>query len=633
MKLLKILLFTFISNLVFAQKDSIRLLPSAEIVAQRLNYFTVGQNHLTTDSFALALFQNQSLAAYLSSQTPLSIKAYGTGTVSVATRGVAASHTAMVWNGINLQNPLNGGADIALLNVGAIEQIDVKLGGCSALFGSGAIGGVVQLDNKKPQKDGLHGQLGYGLGSVGWGNEQLRLDYKNAKIGASLNIGHQAATNDFRFKNTAEIGQPLQKAAHAAYDFLNVSGNFYAQISPNDFFKIHFWRSQNYREITPTMTASNNNALYRDTANRMTAEWAHFFKKSYLKLRGAYLFDKNFYASDVIKNSQNGIRSYIGEAEWNYNFSKNNVLRIGANNTTDVSDNNNYKQNPQRNRMALFVNQAFSSDFITVSGNIRQEWVNNGATPTTFSVGFEKPFSVKKTPDLPLKKEWILRGAVSRNFNIPTFNDLYWANLGNPNLVNERGWSKELGLKYKRKTARSEWGFYTTVFDIDITNRIAWLPQSDGQWRPNNIAQVQSMGVEAGINYQRKVENWHFITHLNYQYADAKDGNGGVQLYVPKHNASASARLFYKTFYASWQQSASSKRYGTTDKIIATEPFTLADAALGFTPSVWRTKGGDFNLKMDIRLRIDNVLNADYQVITFYPNPRRQFRLEVLALF
>lgn len=610
-----------------AQTDTTRLLPTAEVVARRIDYFSLGQMRFQSDSQTLRIFQNNHLSDVIQSETPLSIKAYGTGLASLSMRGLAANHTAILWNGINLQNPLNGGLDLAILDVGTTDRISIKMGGCSALCGSGAIGGTVSIENTKPQQQGFHAQMGYGVGSVGWQNRTVQLGFGHSKISASVRIAQQDALNNFEFRNTAEIGQPLQKATHAAYNLLNINANLFVQASNKDILKFNFWKSSNYREITPTMTAASDHAIYRDTSNRLTGEWLHLFNKSFLKIRGAYLYDKNGYTSDGIPNSQNGIYSYIGEAEWNYNFSENHFLRAGFNLTADRSDNNNYLETHQRSRYALFLNDVFTTDFMALTANVRQEVIGETFTPTTFSTGFEKHLA-KKTAQYTL----ILRGSLSRNFNIPTFNDLYWSRLGNPDLENEQGWSKEIGISYHLGKAVQKWEIHATLFDINIKNKIAWLPQSNGQWRPNNIAQVQTQGIETWAHYRVTHPNLSYKVGLNYQFAHATDHQGGVQLYTPVHKGSLSGWIQYRQWYAAWQQTASSKRYGTTDKTTWTDPFTNADATFGFTPSFER-KRAHFNLKADLRLRLSNVFNSDYQVIRFYPNPKRQYRVEFLVHF
>ena len=343
-------------------------------------------------------------------------------------------------------------------------------------------------------------------------------------------------------------------------------------------------------------------------------------------MRGAYVFDKNFYNSDIIKSSQNNVRSVVGEAEWNFDFSSKHTIRAGINATSDHSQNTNYSENHERNRFSFFVNDAFSTDFITLTANIRQEWLEK-RQPTTFALGFEKKILKSQ------KAKFILRGAISRNFNMPTFNDLYWAELGNPFLETEQGWSKELGASVSHKKEQRQWQAHLTFFDIDMKNRIVWQPQTDGKWRPTNINRIVSRGIETWANYRGGNARFQYKISANYQLAHATDGNGGVQLFVPKHNGSVSAWVKFRSIYATWQQTASSKRYGTTDKTTWTNSFTLADATLGYTPSVWTIREGKWGLKTDLRLRIDNIFNTDYQVIRYYPTAKRSFRAEVILGF
>ncbi|MBL7817024.1 MAG: TonB-dependent receptor plug domain-containing protein [Saprospiraceae bacterium] len=620
-----------------AQNDSIRHLPSAEITAQRFNRFSIGQTQWQSDSQTLSFYTSRQLNDFLQSETPLSIRTYGSGLASVATRGMAANHTAVLWNGINIQNPLNGLNDMALLDMGAVQRIDVKLGGNSALFGSGAIGGVIYLDNEKPKTQGFQAQMAYAQGSFGFQSWDGLVNYSQNKISGSVRWAQQAAENDFLFRNTADIGQPLQRAQNAAYKMQNITANIFAELTPNDFLKINYWRSSNNREVTPTMTARNDNAMYQDSANRLVNEWTHFFKKTYFKLRGAFVFDKNHYESDVIKNSRNNCQSWIGEMELNHDFSEKHRFRAGLNATKDVSNNSNYLQNHERTRFAVFINDSWATNWAVFTANVRQEYAAQQWQPTTFALGFEKKlfeFFTSKTTnsEMPKKAEnstvspLILRGSLSRNVNLPSFNDLYWAEIGNPQLETEKGWSKELGLSLKMGKASQKWQTHLTFFDIDMKNRIVWQPQNNGVWRPTNVNRFLSRGLEVLTSVKGTNRLFDYKINANYQFVHATDGLGNVQLFVPAHKGSVSGWIQYKKIYASWQQTASSRRFGAIDKSNWTNGFSLADFSVGATPSVW-------SFKTDIRLAVTNVFNTDYQVIRFYPNPRREYRISLRFLW
>jgi vitamin B12 transporter len=601
---------------VSAQTDTARALPTIEITTQSINRFAVGQFQINSDSQTLRIFQGQRLSDWLQAETPLSIRVYGTGNANVAARGMAASHTAVVWNGINLQNALNGGVDLNLLDVGSSDRVGVKLGGGSALYGSGAIGGSVFLDNNVSQTEGFNGEIGLGLGSFGFQNQRAKLGFGSKRTSISVGVSHQKATNNFTFINTAEIGKPLDTAQNAAFERLNLTQNLYFNLSPKDILKVNLWQSLNSRQITPTMTEANNNAVFKDTAYRAVVEWAHFFTKSYLKLKTAYLDDNNRYDSDLIKNSQNRVKTGVVEGEYNHAFSEKHNVRFGANFTQDASVSNNFDLNKTRTRFALFANDVLDLNFLKLSLNVRQEMVDGKAIPFTFSTGFEMP--------VLRKKSLILRGSASKNYNLPALNDLYWNLLGKTDLLPESGWSQELGLTFKQEKEKVSVKTGLTFFNIDLDNRILWQPQNDGVWRPNNLTKMTSQGLE--LMSQWSYKNKDFIISLapQYQLSKATDEAGNQIIYTPLHSGSVSLRIHYRTLSVYYNQMASSRRYmvgGTS-----TNPFTMGNLTLGAGPSV-------FGAKMDVKLHVFNVWDTDYQVIRFYPNPKRQVRLEVSVLF
>ncbi len=617
-----------------AQIDTTIQFKTLEIAATHLENFAIGQAEIRSDSSTMNLFRGAKLADFLQSQSMVNLKTYGSGLTTLSMRGMSASHTAIIWNGINIQNALNGNNDAAILSVAAAEQITVQLGGNSALAGSGAIAGTIRLDNNllSDWRNGLHAQIGYTIGAWGEREGRTKIDFGAKHWFISMNLQRQTAKNDFLFRNTAEIGQPLQQAQNANFERNNQTLSFTFAPTPISWLKINVWRSQNYRAITPTMTAATDNANLRDTADRLTIGWGRCLDyRRTIEARVAYLSDKNTYNSNNIRDSRNNVRTWVAEAaltQSDFNHTGHD-WRIAANMTNDRADNNNY-QNPQsqRTRLALVFNEAYKSRFIHLSANIRQEWVQSAFTPPTFSIGASKKLSPRNAKQL-----WTLRGSWSRNFNLPSLNDLYWANLGNPDLQPEQGWSGELGVTTKHYTDHADWSANLTLFDLDIQNRIVWLPQSDGQFRPTNLQRALSRGIECWGDYTRKYSNGEYKIRLSYQFVAAEDGNGGAMLYVPAHKIAVSTVAKYRNAYASWQQTASDQRFASTDRSTFTAPFTTGDVTLGITTGLWKHPKTGWQLRGDWRLQVNNIFDSDYQVIPYYPNPKRQWRIEGMIYF
>ena len=637
MKKLRLLLF-LCPTLLAAQSDSVKMLPNFEVTSQRINHFALGQMRIDFDSNTLHIFKNNNLANFLQANTPLSIKAYGTGLATVSTRGTGSSHTAIVWNGFNLQNALNGLVDLPLNEAGAFERIGVQFGGSSALYGSGAIGGAIYLDNDIKEKRGFHGELGFLSGSYGLLGENMAISTGNNKVAGAFRLSHQASRNEFVFKNTAEIGQPLQYAQNAAFEKFNLSGSFFFNIKTpkttnerSHFLKVNIWESRNNRQISPTMTAQNDKARLDDANSRIGAEWSSFKGKSVTKARFAYFDEDNLYRSTSIDSSRNRVKTTIGEIEHNIDLTNKTQWRFGLNFTQNQALTQNLESHKNRTRLAAFAAYNFAVFKTDFSAALRQELVDNRLIPITFSLGFLKHLfnSITTNNQLSITNnysssithyQWILRGSISKNYNLPALNDLYWAQLGNPNLKAENGINGELGIDFKAKQSIFTSKISLTGFTMLIKDRILWSPKSDGLWRPSNVSSVFSRGIEAFYTLDLNKTDLNARFNLTYQLARSTDSEGKQLLYTPAHTGNASLFFNYKKNYFQYNQSASSRRYGASDNSTWTNAFTIGNATIGHRFSIKKAE-------LDIDFKIENVFDTDYQVIAYYPNPKRQFLL------
>ena len=632
------LLIFLCPTLLAAQSDSVKTLPSVEITSQRINHFALGQMRIDFDTNTLRIFKNNNLADFLQSNTPLSIKAYGTGLATVSTRGTGSSHTAIVWNGFNIQNALNGLVDLPLNEAGAFEHIGVQFGGSSALYGSGAIGGAIYLDNDIREKRGFHGELGFLSGSYGLLGQNMAISTGNNKVAGSFRLSHQASRNEFIFKNTAEIGQPLQYIQNAAFEKFNLSGSFFFNLKTpktiaerSHFLKINIWESRNNRQISPTMTAQNDKARLDDANSRIGAEWSIFKGKSVTKARFAYFDEDNLYRSTTIDSSHNRVKTTIGEVEHNIDLPNKTQWRFGLNFTQNQALTQNFDTNKSRTRLAAFAAYNFAIFKTDFSAAIRQELVDNRLIPVTFSLGFLKhlfnpiltnnPSLITNNYPLPITHyQWILRGSISKNYNLPALNDLYWAQLGNPNLKAENGINGELGIDFKVKQGIFTSKMSLTGFAMLTKDRILWSPKSDGLWHPSNVSSVFSRGIEAFYTLDFNKNDFNTRFNLNYQLARSTDSQGKQLLYTPIHTGNASFFTQYKKFYFQYNQSVSSRRYGASDNSTWTNAFTIGNATIGRQFLIKKAQ-------LDVQFKVKNVFNTDYQVIAFYANPKREYLL------
>lgn len=162
---LSIFLFFLGSGLIFSQNDSINKLD--EIIL-RGNFSPVMNSgykvSVLTDSLLNRSYK--SLGNLLQEQANFYFKQNGNGMVSsISLRGTAASQTGVYWNGIEINSALNGQTDFNTLQANSFDELEIRKGGGSVLFGNGAIGGAINLKNNVSFQPDARGEVLLGAGS------------------------------------------------------------------------------------------------------------------------------------------------------------------------------------------------------------------------------------------------------------------------------------------------------------------------------------------------------------------------------------------------------------------------------------------------------------------------------------
>jgi iron complex outermembrane receptor protein len=596
-----------------AQQDSVRHLPAVELSAQRLSRYAVGQRAQLADSIDLASFRHRNLSEFLAANSPLDLRLYSTGSSTLSVRGGSTAHTAFIWNGVNIQNPLSGLLDLSLVPMGGISQMGYKTGGESALFGSGALTGVVFWDTEAPQVTGFHGDVSLRAGSFGDARALANLSYGSSRFSQQLTVAGQKAENNFPFQNTAAIGRPVQRLVNAQQRNGSVQYSATAYIGANLVLKTNVWHQVAQREIPPTMTAANVHAVQDDASWRGVAT---LFHRSWL-LRLALTDDQLTYRSDLIARSSNRGQNAVAEWEQKGRFGTDMPFRWGINFTQNTAKSNNYEQTRQRSRAGLFASQTLNQRRNRWHLSLRQELVGGKWTPLTGSMGLER------TTGEPVKGrslKW--RSSIGRNFNLPALNDLYWVLLGNPDLRPESSWSAETGADWsgglRSGIGQSRWQLSGTAYAMRIRDRIQWAPGTDGLWRPNNLYVSDSKGIELAAEAGGALAKWRWLCRASYQFTHATGPAGKQLLYVPKHIAQGTASLAYGKYLLRWRQVFNGSRPMTADNSRMSDAFALSNVEMR----------ADFK-HFFAAVSAENVFDRSYQLIQYYPMAGRAFYVQM----
>ncbi len=219
------------------------------------------------------------------------------------------------------------------------------------------------------------------------------------------------------------------------------------------------------------------------------------------------------------------------------------------------------------------------------------------------------------------------------SFRMPTFNDLYYADIGNSKLNPE--WTRQynLGLEFRYTPKNSR--LKKIEFKIDgyynhIKDKIVAYPKGQQfRWTILNLGQVDIRGIDALISLVwEPIEDLLFTTRLQYTYQKAIDITSPSDSYyrhqipyIPWHSGSAIAMFNYKGWQLNYNFMYVGERYNQQENILYnyTQPWYTNDLSIA----------KDFVLKgieMRAQMECNNLLNQDYDVIINYPMPMRNYR-------
>ncbi len=636
-KVLGILFFLLVimitSKLGYAQ-DSLSnktfLLPEFSVL-EKLDKMLSKINTQEIDSQLIYYYNTENLSTLISKNSGVSIRSYGvTGISSVAMRGGNANHTAVLWNGFNIQDPLNGGFNFSSSTSNFVDDINIQYGGTSAAFGSGAVGGTIHLNNTAIFNRNVYGSVLHKSGSFGLQSSQLEAGFGNNNIASRVRIFGQIIKNNFEFINRTKINQPKEIYENAELKQIGFLHEFYYRPTTNQQLSSQFWFQNNFREVPPNISSEPNESVeeyQQDNWYRWALNWNKKGKIVNWEARNGVFYNQSKYVKTAIdlSSTNNSLRN-ISECLAFIKIKNQHQLTLGFNNNYTVGLSENFNNNPDLNTSALYFSPSFVFfKKLTINTSVRDEYYNNELKPLTYSLNTKYFFY----------KNLFITSSFSKNYRTPNFNDLFWSggfSRGNINLEDEYGYSKDLGMGINSKSEKKNIQSFISFYQNNINNQIQWIPQ--GQfWTPKNIKEVETIGVEFSFKSSFQLsKKWKLASNFNYSYTDART--------VEKSEEESKSILDKQLIYIPYYQANSfiTISYQNTSLSIGNQyvgyQFTRPDN-LDFIPSYFLTDLGLQKLitkkSLDILLfgRINNLFNIEYEVRQWYPMPKMNYEVGI----
>ena len=590
-------------QLIVAQNNTAIPLNEVIVSDNQLKNFTDSQSVLKLNDSIISKNQS-SLTSLLNYNSVIYFKENGLGMVSSPSfRGTTAQQTAVIWNGININSQLLGQTDFNTISTRGYNSIDIKAGGGSVIYGSGAIGGTIHLNNDLKFKNTFKNNLEVYYGDFNTLSAVYGITAATNKWSVNASLTRNSSDNDFKF-----IGQD-DRNINGQYYNNNLSTAIGYKFGAKNSIKFYseLYDGERHFSLTSPYAVKTK---YQDFNTRNLVTWTSIVGNSISNLKLAYITEHYNYFEDIDTKEyeSGGVNSFIAKYDFLYAFTPKMIL----NTILDYNKSNGIgsgigTESRQIGGVSVLLKHSLSEKW-NYELSLRKEISDVYKSPILFSAGSKFDFS----------KLYKLKLNVSRNYRTPTFNDLYWLGSGNLDLKPENSYQVEVSNDFQYK----DFTLSANAYASKIDNMIRWLPNNSGNWSPVNTDKVSIYGAEALLGWQKNFNKHSVGFNGTYSYTVSTDDKNDKQLfYVPYHKITASSSYAHKNFALYYQFMFIGEVFTTSDN----DPNTiLADYNVS-------NIGMDYNFsKKDIfkiGFKVANVWNEKYESLPSRMMPGRNLTL------
>lgn len=431
---------------------------------------------------------------------------YGAMDSRVNIRGLERGSLILV-NGVPMN--LNGKGGLSSIPTGSISRIEVLKGAASALYGSDAMSGVVNVITKTPTKEG--GSATIGVGNMG--SQTYKINYGTPRFLIGIERGFFGKQDPSTPVRTDSVDHPRGYEYYTARDKGNSLGIFMSG-KLSDKVTLNFSRFEGksaYAQLSTESNATNRNRhsttyAYDDSKNNASLIYKDGNTTGTLFYNDRDLKGKNRKHSlpSYTSNDSNYIARQYGfdvQHEWDFRGGKDYLIAgvLGKRETYRTTSGPVYA-NPHRHSLALYGSYSYQINpkWTTVLGlrytDIKDPVKNQHVLTPQFQLNHR------------INKESSVYMNVGKAFTMPNLSDTFktvnrqYQSVSGRNLKPEEGWNYELG--YKHITKKDSWK--VAAFYMDFKNFFSWKPDSNGKMTIRvNGGRFRNVGVEA--QYGRKL--------------------------------------------------------------------------------------------------------------------------------
>lgn len=510
-------------------------------------------------------------------------------TTSLFIRGADSNQTLVMIDGVKINPGTIGSASIQNIDLSMVDHIEVVKGPRSTLYGSDAIGGVINIITKRHTTEGSSYSVAASGGSFGTYEARFSAYNKTGDSSAGIEIS-----------NVNSDGFPTLASSSIDSGYNNFNLHAYGSKKMGDtMYDISYWQASGNTQyldfIAAPVDQDFENATTTITAKTpIKANWLSTLKLSNITDR----IDQN-QSNDYTHTSRYAI-DWQNDVQWNTQNLLSTGLYHSQQNAHSLIYGTGYDVNKYVN--AIYVQNIRTTELTTLVSGLRYTYDQTFGDHTTWNL--EYGFNLTKAFRMTL--------ASNSGFRAPDSTDLY-GYAGNPNLQPESSQNVEVGLRYQISNSQhvSLNAFHNWITDLIEYNPVTMMVE--------NIGQATINGSE--LIYEFAKNQWSLRASAELQ--DPQNDTTDSQL-LRRSKQAYSALLKY--FQENYDIGIEAYYSGTRPDIdfntgtpVTLAPYTLVNLS------------GNYHFTRDLllNLRIENVANTYYQLAYGYNTPGRSGYVEL----
>jgi vitamin B12 transporter len=513
----------------------------------------------------------------------------GIGTDSaIFMRGSNNNHALVLVDGMRLGSTTTGYPSWGFIPLEQLDRIEIIRGSCSSLYGSDAIGGVIQIFTKRGDgPPSVFAEVGYGS----WNSSQVAAGLSGGANGWRYNfqLSHRES------ESYSAIDNPKNSSYNAdkdGYDMTTSSGGIsYSPVKGHEFGASFLYSdgSNKYDSSPKAKDFKQSQTLYGAniySRNQLTSAWT-----STVKI-GQSADSSQQYASGVAGSK---IESTQTQLQWQNDIALPVGMGLLAFERVEQTVGGNVNYDVKTRDINSFMG-GWQGKLGQHRGqvNLRRDENSQFGGKTTGSLAY----------GYQIARDWRANAAYGTAFKAPTFNDLYWPGAGNPDLKPENSINREFALHYETEKHHASLTYYLNK----VSNLVEWAPNSSGLWFPANVAQARLSGWT--LAYQGNVADFRINASL-----DLQDPENTSQQKILRYRAREIAKFGisrdFGSFTVGGEILASGKRYNDTANTQELQAYEVVNLHASYRVA----------RDWSIFAHANNVFDREYVLVSNYATP------------